>query len=113
MKINRSKLKGQWFDYDHNGEIIKIFIKPFSAFVLNLTPAQSSNQLGNDSVIKIIEHCIYDWENIADENGDKLECNKTNKLTVCESLPELFSFIMEKAQLLKEEILIKPEELKN
>lgn len=113
MKISKNKIKGNWFEFNYNGQIVKFFIKPFSAFVLNITPAESNLELGYDNVIRIIQHCIVDWENIFDEDGNKLECNKDNKLAICEAIPEMFSFIMEKAQLLREEILIKEEELKN
>jgi len=113
MKLDSKKLKGQWFEYKFKEEAIKVFVRPFSAFVLDITPGESATDLKQDTVVRIIDHCVSDWDNVFDENGKKLECTKENKLAVCESLPDFLSFLMDKSQLLREEIMIKEPELKN
>jgi hypothetical protein len=113
MKFNKNVTKGKWFSYEINGQVVEILIKPFSAFTLDFTPAETRLELSNENIVRMINHCIADWKNILDENGDLLECNLENKMIVCEALPDLFSFIADKASLLREELVIKEEELKN
>jgi len=113
MKLNKKKVKGQWFEYDYEGTKLEFFIKPFSAFLLGTTPMDESGTLNETTIMKIIKYSVTEWKNIFDEEEEPLECTDDNKIALCEAIPEIFTFIIEKSQLLREEILIKEEELKN
>jgi hypothetical protein len=56
MKLNKKKVKGQWFEYDYQGTKLEFFIKPFSAFLLGTTPMDESGTLNETTLIKIIKY---------------------------------------------------------
>lgn len=123
MKFNSKKTKGDWFEFTYkekdenenvlNEETVKLLIKPFSNFTIQMTPGDEHAMFGNENIVRIIDYCLVDWENIFDSDGNKLKCNKENKLMVIESIPEILEFIIEKSQTLRESIHIKEEVLKN
>lgn len=114
MKFNTKNQKGQWFDYVYEGQTLKLFIKPYSMFAVNSTPSgQQEDFLSRENLLKLINYCLDNWENIFDQDGNPLECNKENKLMVCESIVDIFSFVIERSHELRKGILIQEEEIKN
>jgi len=108
-KINVSKTKGQWFDYDKDSDV-KFNLRPFTVFTLTKLPSEQT--LSPEDFWNIFNYSLLDWKGIVGDDDKALKCNEDNKKIVFEYDKEVVAFITGKITELRSGV-IPEEEIKN
>ena len=99
IKINKSKNKERWFDYD---EDVKFLIRPFPLSQRALTPSGMDLE---KVLLKQASYTLVDWQGIVDEDDNPVKCTDENKEFVLDYSQDLVIFICEKSKEINDELV--------
>lgn len=112
IKVNSKANKSKWITHPEE-KSLEMLIRPLSLYALQKLPDGTGENFTGQDFCDIFVYAVEDWKGIGDENGEKLICNRDNKLGFINQQVELASWAVQESTKLKEEYEIKEEEVKN